>query len=315
MLTPDFLVNTFLAEPLFSDLAQRIRFPVFIMNTLDLLSPAKINLFLKVTGKRPDGYHELFSLMCRVSLYDTVTLSFDQAPTTTVRCRHPHVPEGEDNLAFKAADLFLQALPPKESGVTISIDKAIPVAAGLGGGSSNAAAVLSGLNQHYGFPYSKRELMEMGLALGADVPFFILGQTALARGIGEQLEPIDDMPSLSAVLVYPRLHVPTPWVYEHLNLGLTNCEENYNVSWFLEDLSRIKDLLCNDLEQVTTEKFPEINAVKRALLDLGAIGSLMSGSGSTVFGLFPTRQHAANVVHQLEHQKQWDTFLVDLLRP
>jgi 4-diphosphocytidyl-2-C-methyl-D-erythritol kinase len=284
------------------------------MNTLVLLSPAKINLFLKVTGRRSDGYHELFSLMCRVSLYDTVTLSFDQASSITVRCAHPRVPEGKTNLAFKAAALFFKALS-KESGVAISIEKAIPVAAGLGGGSSNAAAVLKGLNQYYGQPFNEKELMDMGSALGADVPFFILEQTALARGVGEQLEPFEGMPSLSAVLVYPRLQVSTAWVYEHLNLGLTNCEKNYKVSWFLEDHARIKDLLCNDLEQVTVEKYPEIDSVKRALLDLGAIGSLMSGSGSTVFGLFPTRQQAAEVVNRLEHQKQWDTFLVDLLLP
>ena len=283
-------------------------------NTLVLLSPAKINLFLKITGRRPDGYHELFSLMCRVSLYDTVTLSFDQASSITVRCAHPHVPEGKANLAYKAAALFFEALS-KGSGVDIIIDKAIPVAAGLGGGSSNAAAVLAGLNQHHGFPFNKKKLMDMGASLGADVPFFILGQTALARGIGEHLEPFDGLPLLSAVLVYPRLQVSTAWVYEHLNLGLTNCEENYKVSWFLEDHARIKDLLCNDLEQVTAEKFPEIDSVKRALLDLGAIGSLMSGSGSTVFGLFPTRQQAAEVVSRLEHQKRWDTFLVDLLLP
>jgi 4-diphosphocytidyl-2-C-methyl-D-erythritol kinase len=281
---------------------------------LVLLSPAKINLFLKVTRRRADGYHDLYSLMCRVSLSDTVTLSFNETSSITVRCAHPHVPEGKANLTYKAASMFFEALS-EEKGVDIAIDKAIPVGAGLGGGSSNAAAVLTGLNQRHGFPFNKKELMDMGLFLGADVPFFILGQTALARGIGEKLEPFEGLPSLSAILVYPRLQVSTAWVYEHLNLGLTNCEENYNVSWFLEDHSRIKDLLCNDLEQVTVGRFPEIDSVKRALLDLGAIGSLMSGSGSTVFGLFPTRQQAADVVNRLEDQKQWDTFLVDLLLP
>jgi len=282
------------------------------MNTLAIPSPAKINLFLKVTGKRPNGYHDLFSLLCRVSLFDTVTLSFDR-PSITVRCSHPHVPEGRANLAHKAAVLFFEALSRKD-GVAISIDKAIPVGAGLGGGSSNAAAVLTGLNQRYGFPFNEKQLMDMGLALGADVPFFILGKTALARGIGEDLEPIEDMPSLSVVLVYPRLQVSTAWVYEHLNLGLTICEENYNVSWFLEDFSRIKDFLCNDLEQVTAEAFPEISVVKRALMDVGALGSLMSGSGSAVFGLFRNQGQAAEAIQQLD-QKQWDTFLVELLLP
>jgi 4-diphosphocytidyl-2-C-methyl-D-erythritol kinase len=283
------------------------------MNTLVITAPAKINLFLKVTGRRPNGYHDLFSLLCRISLFDTVTLSFDR-PSITVRCFHPRVPEGKANLAYKAATLFFRALSRKE-GVDICIDKAIPVGAGLGGGSSNAAAVLTGLNQYYGFPFNQKQLMAMGLALGADVPFFILGKTALARGIGEDLEIIEGMPSLSVVLIYPKLQVSTAWVYKHLNLGLTICEENYNVSWFLEDLSRIKDFLCNDLEQVTAEAFPEILVVKRALLDVGALGALMSGSGSAVFGVFRNKGQAAESFQKLKCQKKWETFLVESLVP
>ena len=172
-----------------------------------------------------------------------------------------------------------------------------------------------GLNQYYGLPFDEKELRNMGLTLGADVPFFILGKTALARGIGEELEPVEDMPPLSVVLVYPKLQVSTAWVYKHLNLGLTICEEKYNVSWFLEDFSRIKDFLCNDLEQVTAEAFPEISVVKRALMDVGALGSLMSGSGSAVFGLFRNQGQAAEAFQQLSHQKQWDFFLVELLLP
>ncbi len=283
------------------------------MNTLTIPSPAKINLFLKVLGKRPDGYHNLVSLMCRVDLFDQVTLSPGQR-SISVRCAHPQVPDGEANIAHKAATAFLDALSITE-GVTISIEKVIPVAAGLGGGSSNAATVLMGLNKHYGRPFSDEELMALGAKIGADVPFFIFQHTAIARGIGERLEPFDKMPPLSAVLVNPRLHVSTAWIYEHLNLGLTNCEENYNVSWFLEDFSRISDLLFNDLEQVTAQKFPEIDAVKKALLNLGAMGALMSGSGPTVFGLFQTRQQASKAFDALEHQQTWDTFLVRLLLP
>jgi 4-diphosphocytidyl-2-C-methyl-D-erythritol kinase len=251
--------------------------------------------------------------MCRVNLFDTVTLTFGQ-PSIHVRCSHPQVPEGSANLAHKAAALFHETCAI-EGGVDIAIEKVIPVGAGLGGGSSNAAAVLTGLNQHYGFPLDEEALMGMGLELGADVPFFILGKTAIARGVGEQLEPVKWMPPLSAVLVHPRLEVSTAWVYQHLNLGLTNCEENYNVSWFLEDLSRIADLLCNDLEQVTAEAFPEINVVKTALLEVGAMGSVMSGSGSAVFGLFRTHQEAMNAKNALEPQARWDIFLVDLLVP
>jgi 4-diphosphocytidyl-2-C-methyl-D-erythritol kinase len=283
------------------------------MNTLVIPSPAKINLFLKVTGKRADGYHELVSLMCRVDLYDTVTLSFDQ-PSISVHCPHPKVPEGKTNLAYKAAALFFNALSRRD-GVAIFIEKLIPVAAGLGGGSSNAAAVLMGLNQHHGFPFSNKDLMELGLKVGADVPFFLFKHTAVARGIGEHLERFDRMPPLSAVLVCPRVQISTAWVYEHLNLRLTNCEENCSVSWFLEDLSKLKDLLCNDLEQVAVKKFPEINTIKTALLDLGAHGAIMSGSGPTVFGLFQGLQQASLALKRIEQQGHGDCFLVNLLIP
>ena len=155
------------------------------MKPLVIPSPAKINLFLKVAGKRTDGYHDIVTLMCRVDLFDTVTLSFDQ-PSITTSCPHPEVPDGKANLAYKAAALFLEALPSPQ-GVAITIDKTIPVAAGLGGGSGNAAAVLTGLNQHHGFPFGREELMEMGAQVGADVPFFVFGHSAIARGIGDQV--------------------------------------------------------------------------------------------------------------------------------
>lgn len=283
------------------------------MTTLAISSPAKINLFLRVVGKRANGFHDIVTLMCRVDLFDTVTLSFDK-PSISVHCVHPGVPEGETNTAFKAAALFFEAAS-RDDGVAISIEKVIPVAAGLGGGSSNAAAVLMGLNEHYGFPLNDKELMDTGLKVGADVPFFLFRHTAVARGVGEHLEPFDRMPPFWAVLVCPKCQISTAWAYEHLNLGLTNCEENYMVFEFLEDLSKLKGFLCNDLEQVTVEKLPEINAIKKALLDLGARGTLMSGSGPTVFGLFETLQEASEAFQGLEHEPRWDTFLVKSLLP
>jgi len=283
------------------------------MKPLVIPSPAKINLFLRVVGKLPTGYHELVTLLCRVDLCDTLTLSFDQ-PTISVRCTHPEVPQGPTNLAYKAAALFFEALSRRE-GVAIFIEKLIPVAAGLGGGSSNAAAVFMGLNQHYGFPFNTKDLMDMGVKVGADVPFFLLRHTAVARGIGEDLEPFDGMPPWSAVLVCPKCQISTAWVYEHLNLRLTNCEENYNVFPFLEDLSKLKDFLCNDLEQVTVGQFPEINTIKTALLDLGAEGALMSGSGPAVFALFQDPQQASLAFKRIEQQGRWDVFLVKLLLP
>lgn len=283
------------------------------MNTLDIPSPAKINLFLKVVGKRADGYHELETLMCRVDLFDIVTLSFDQ-PSISVQCTHPEVPEDKRNLAYKAAALFFEAMA-KDHGVSIFIEKVVPVGAGLGGGSGNAAAVLMGLNQHYGFPFSNKEIMDMGLKVGADVPFFLFQHTAVARGVGEHLEPVYGVPPWSAVLVFPKCQISTAWVYEHLNLGLTNCEENYMFSRFFKDLSKHKILLCNDLEQVTVKKFPEINIIKTAFLDLGAEAALMSGSGPTVFALFQDRQQAFPAFQKIRQQQGWDTFLVNLLLP
>ena len=286
------------------------------MNELAIPSPAKINLFLKVVGRRPDGYHEIITLISRIRLFDTVVLAFDQ-PSTSVKCSHPGVPEDRSNLAYRAASLFFDTLSIHD-GVAISIDKVIPVASGLGGGSSNAAAVLMGLNRHYGLPSSDGELMEIALKVGADVPFFLFGHVAVARGIGNDLEVYEDLPPLSVVLVCPRFEVHTAWVYENLNLGLTNSDKNFKMRSFKQDFSRVKHFLFNDLEQVTIGKFPEIKTIKNALLDLGAEAALMSGSGPSVFGLFKDAQQATKAIHSiisLRRRARWETFLVELLLP
>ncbi|MBW2573109.1 MAG: 4-(cytidine 5'-diphospho)-2-C-methyl-D-erythritol kinase, partial [Deltaproteobacteria bacterium] len=183
---------------------------------MKILSPAKINLFLQIVGKRPDGYHDLFSLMCCVGLYDTVSMDAG-VEETAVSCDHPHVPEDKTNLAFGAADLFYKKLK-KNEGVKISIQKQIPVAAGLGGGSSNAAAVFLGLNRYYGYPFSTDELMSMGLSIGADVPFFIFRRPATASGIGEKLEVYPGLKKLKILLIFPGFSVSTATVYKNLNL-------------------------------------------------------------------------------------------------
>jgi 4-diphosphocytidyl-2-C-methyl-D-erythritol kinase len=283
------------------------------MNELVIPSPAKINLFLKVVGKRPDGYHDIITLLCRIGLFDTIALAFHQS-AISVECAHPRVPEDKTNLAHRAATLFFEAVSRKE-GVAIFIDKVIPVAAGLGGGSGNAAAVLMGLNQHYGFPLAKENLMDIALKVGADVPFFLLRHSAIARGIGDRLEAYDALPPLFVVLVRPTFEVSTAWVYKNLNLGLTNCEKSFKYRYFEDDFSKVKDLLCNDLEQVTTRKFPDIKIIKRTLIDLGAETALMSGSGPSVFGLFADGHQAAKALRSMRDPRRWDTFLVKLLRP
>jgi 4-diphosphocytidyl-2-C-methyl-D-erythritol kinase len=157
--------------------------------------------------------------------------------------------------------------------------------------------------------------MEIALRVGADVPFFLFRHVAVARGIGENLEPYDDVPPLFVVLVCPRFEVPTAWVYGNFNLGLTNGGKKLKIHKFDEDISRIKDLLFNDLEQVTIRKFPEIKTIKEALLDVGAQAALMSGSGPSVFGLFKDSQQATKAMERIRHRGKWDTFLAELLLP
>jgi 4-diphosphocytidyl-2-C-methyl-D-erythritol kinase len=276
-----------------------------------ILSPAKINLFLKITGKRPDGYHELVSLMCCVGLYDTVSLTPD-VQETSVSCSHPDVPENETNLAFVAASLFFNTLNINES-VKISIEKQIPVAAGLGGGSSNAAAVLLGLNRYYGYPFSQDKLMSMGLLIGADVPFFIFQRPALVSGIGEKLEAYQGLENLKILLIFPGFGVSTAKVYKNLNLGLTKCKKKLK-SFFLSKQSFDPGChLCNDLETAAASMYPGIFTVKEALLRHGALGALMSGSGSTVFGLFYDSDKALKANNALAENDKWQLYLVDMM--
>ena len=286
---------------------------------MELISRAKINLFLHVTGKREDGYHTLISLMCPLALHDIVRLDF-ASPVLTVRCAHPAVPENEHNLAHEAARIFQREMARKGQDtpvrLAIEIEKTIPVAAGLGGGSSNAAAVLKGMNAHFNHPFSHRELMEMSLGIGADVPFFILEKPALATGIGERLKRYKGLDSLPVVLVNPGFPVSTRRIYKNLNLGLTNCGQKLNNFSFGEKKGEkkieISRILCNDLEQVVSAKYPEIKHIKNRLLAAGARAALMTGSGPTVFGIFKSEERALNALDNLERERGWQTFLTRL---
>lgn len=278
---------------------------------MKLLSPAKINLFLAITGKRADGYHDLCSLMCCVGLYDTVSLTIG-GRDLSVACDHPDVPEDETNLAYRAASLFCSTQTITD-GVKIHIQKNIPVGAGLGGGSSNAAAVLSGLNRYYGNPLSSEELVEMALAIGADVPFFMFGKPAIATGIGERLEAYPALASFPVLLVNPGFSVPTSAVYKNLNLGLTRCEKKLNDLNFKVQGFDVDRHLCNDLELVTASMYPEIGAIKKALLSQGARGVLMSGSGPTVFGIYADRDQARIAKKSLSQNSKWQFFIADLI--
>jgi 4-diphosphocytidyl-2-C-methyl-D-erythritol kinase len=279
---------------------------------MDLRSPAKINLYLEVTGKRPDGYHNLIMLMCFIGLFDSLHLAFGQN-RISVACSYPHVPQDETNLAFRAARLFLDSSGIQE-GVHMDIKKSIPIGAGLGGGSSNAAAVLLGLNKHYGSPYSIDALCQMGKHLGADVPFFIFGGPAVATGIGDVLTPFNNLKSYPILLIYPSVNISTAEVYKKLNLTLTKNKKINTNTIFKSDWGRhAPKLLRNDLETVASALCPDIQTAKQTLLGAGASGALMTGSGSSVFGLFEHRDQAQRAYHQIasDHPK-WQVFLTQM---
>jgi 4-diphosphocytidyl-2-C-methyl-D-erythritol kinase len=251
-------------------------------------SPAKVNLILKVLRRREDGYHDIASLMQKVSLADEMQF----APIRDgieISCPGSDLPTDEGNLVVRAARaLFAEA--GFAGGVRITLRKRIPTAAGLGGGSSNAATTLTVLNDLFRFGFDRERLIRIGARLGADVPFFIYGSTAWAFGIGDLLEPAV-IPEMCLVLVNPGFEVPTKWVYQSLNLPLTKTPLKYSIPSF----SGIRDLasaLSNDLEKVTVARYPVLEELKGFLLRQGAIGSLMSGSGPTVFGLFEKEQDA-----------------------
>jgi 4-diphosphocytidyl-2-C-methyl-D-erythritol kinase len=267
------------------------------------LSPAKINLFLRVLGKRPDGYHEIRSLIQPVSLFDELTIELLEGDSVggpiKVTTDSTEAPGGAGNLAHKAAAEFIKAAGVKKR-ISIHINKKIPVGAGLGGGSSNAATVLMALNDLLGAGLSEARLMELASELGSDVPFFILGGAAIAEGRGEVLRRVE-VPPYSYLLVNPGFTVPTAWVYN--NLSLTKTGEDNILSYSDEsfrDIVNLKDSLANDLETVTVEHYPEISALKDALVKNGASVSLMSGSGPTVFGLFTTQDVAKEAYGSLK---------------
>ncbi len=289
-------------------------------------APAKINLRLKVTGRRPDGYHELVTLMLPVTLADELRLDpLDRGLRLT--CSDSSLPCDETNLVVRAARAFFKKVGIRR-GFAIHLQKNIPVAAGLGGGSSDAAATLRALNSLCGFPLSKRDLAAVAGRLGADVPFFLQQRVCIGRGIGDTLEPLEAWPELWYVIVTPPLAVPTAWVYNELDrlrpwaartpqeeLKLTRREYHYIVDASMKMPQVAADFLENDLEAVTAVRHPVISQIKRRLVALGAAGALMSGSGPSVFALFETREAAARAQRCLCAHQSGRVFLVQQARP
>lgn len=279
-------------------------------NCITLKAPAKINFRLDVLKKRPDGYHELRMLMQRISLYDDVVIKTVPTPGVKITTNSAAVPPGPGNIAWRAAAALLQ-LANCDTGIDITITKRIPLAAGLGGGSSNAAATLMGINDLLGFGFTQEELMTTGLQLGADVPFFIFGKTAIAEGVGERLTEVEVMPKLPVVIVNPGVHVATAWVYQ--NLRLTTEKVAVKIPVLYESAADLCGILSNDLEAVTISRFPVIREIKEQLIAVGALGSLMSGSGSSVFAVFTDEKTASAAAEQLAQTTDWFTTAVSTI--
>ena len=260
------------------------------MDKIQLKALAKINLVLDVLRRREDGYHEVKMIMQTIGLHDDLEIRKTKTPGIQVKTNLYYLPTNENNLVYKAAKLLMDEFQIQD-GVSIQLKKRIPVAAGMAGGSSDGAAVLWGINQMYGLGLSMQALMERGVRLGADVPYCIQRGTALAEGIGEKLSVLPPMPKCTILIAKPGISVSTKFVYENLHANDLKPEQHPDVYSMIEAMrQKALGLLCsrmgNVLETVTIPAYPVINEIKRTMMDNGAIGSMMSGSGPTVFGIF-----------------------------
>lgn len=272
-------------------------------NTLTLKALAKINLGLDVLGRRETGYHDVRMVMQTIYLYDKVTLMKMEESGIQVETNLSYLPVDENNIAYKAAKLLIDEFDIRE-GVHIKLEKRIPVAAGMAGGSSNAAAVLVGMNRMFDLGLSQSELMKRGVTLGADVPYCVMRGTALAEGIGEELSSLPPMPKCYILVAKPAISVSTKWVYE--TLDAKEIVEHPDIDGLLQglkeqDLSKIASSMGNVLESVTIEKYPIIETIKDAMKEAGALNAMMSGSGPTVFGIFDDRKVAKEAWRKIKN--------------
>jgi len=238
----------------------------------------------------------LKTVLQKISLCDTLSVSLKKEKGISISTDHPSLPIGKRNLVYQAVQMILKKSEYK-GGLHIDIRKEIPLGAGLGGGSSNAATTLKALNQLLEIGFPTKELMEMGLSIGADVPFFLLEGAAVATGIGERLKKIE-LPDLRYVLINPKFEVSTRWAYQ--NFILTKRHFHFNLQGLVKTPEEISRLLWNDLEGVVSHKYPQIEGMKKMLLSAGALGALMTGSGPTVFGVFSGKREAEKALKKLE---------------
>lgn len=292
------------------------------MRSYSLIAPAKINLYLEIIGDRPDGYHELAMVLQSISLADQVDIRPIEIDTIFVQCDHAAVPNDKTNLAYRAAALMAQQFPDamaQYGGVEITINKKIPVAAGLAGGSSNAAAVLVGLDLLWQLGLTQGELEDLGAQIGSDVPFCIKGGTALATGRGEVLSPLVNLDNFYVVLAkYRSLEISTPWAYktyrsqfsdsyvseaQDLQTRRQRVHSGAIVGAIMQrDSRKIGQLLHNDLEKVALPEYPQVLQLREAFASQNVLGTMMSGSGPTVFALTESEQQALEVAETVRNQ-------------
>lgn len=274
------------------------------MNQMRLKALAKINLGLDVLRRKEDGYHEVKMIMQTINLHDQIHMKKIEEDEIRVRTNLYYLPTNENNLVYKAAKMLKDEfnLP---GGISINLKKVIPVAAGMAGGSSDAAAVLFGMNKMYGLKLSMQELKDRGVKLGADVPYCIMRGTALAEGIGEKLTKLPAMPKCHILIAKPPINVSTKFVYENLHANDLKPEDHPPVDAQLEalkegDLEKLVANMGNVLERVTVPEYPVINEIKQLMVDNGAMGAMMSGSGPTVFGIFTSYAKAKEAYEKIE---------------
>lgn len=283
------------------------------LNTQTGRAAAKINLAIDVLRKRPDGYHDVSMIMQSVALYDTITVRSLKGDIK-VTSNSDKIPADKTNIVYKAAE-YLKIKYNVKEGVHINIDKSIPVAAGLAGGSADAALTLKLLNKAWDLRLSKNELLEAGKKLGSDVPFCLQGGTALAEGLGEKLTALQGIPDCLILLAKPPVSISTKEVYE--GLKLEEIKQRPDIKDMIRcinanDLEGIAANMCNVLETVTIKKCPQIQEIKEKLVEYGALGSMMSGSGPTVFGIFKDNASAYNAYDHIKDMVS-DIFVVRTL--
>ena len=270
--------------------------------TISFKTPAKVNLGLHILGKREDGFHELETLFQMVKLFDEIKIECLPSGLELV-CNRPDIPQDEGNLAIKAAKILQTQFPDRCKGARIHLNKNIPHGAGLGGGSGNAAGVLLGLNFLWDLKLKRKDLILIASQLGSDVPFFLLSPCAIGRGRGEFLEPVKSSIRFYILMVYPGFAVSTALVYSNLKLKLTKRQNNISIlkNFLLQsEYAQLGASWSNDLEPIVFQEHPGLSDIKKEMLALGAKGALLSGSGSTVFGIFDNPEIAKNAYTQLD---------------